>query len=102
MKELLPVLELAKKFPNITGVYLDDFIVKGKVQPDGQMVGQPAMRADELMNAPEQMKAAGRPLKIWATLYPHEINPARKLIQMGVLDDGYVLHCFKIEYPNTC
>jgi len=79
MKELPPVLELAKKFPNITGVYLDDFIVKAKVQPDGHMVGQPAMRVDELKNAREQMKAAGRPLEIWATLYTHEINLARKL-----------------------
>lgn len=40
MNELPPVLDLAKKFPNITGVYLDDFIVKAKAQPDGRKLGQ--------------------------------------------------------------
>jgi hypothetical protein len=78
MNELPPVLELAKKFSNITGVYLDDFIVKAKVQPGGHKLGQPALRVEELKKAREQMKAAGRPLEIWATLYTHEINPARK------------------------
>ena len=79
MSELPPVLDLAKKFPNITGVYLDDFIVKAKVQPDGHQLGQPALRVEELKQARAEMKAAGRPLEIWATLYTHEINPARKL-----------------------
>jgi hypothetical protein len=81
MNEVPPVLDLAKKFPNITGVYLDDFIVKAKVQPDGHKLGQPALRVEELKQAREQMKAAGRPLEIWATLYTHEINPARKLAE---------------------
>jgi len=79
MNELPPVLDLAKQFPNITGVYLDDFIVKAKVQPDGHKLGQPALRVEEVKQARAEMKAAGRPLEIWATLYTHEINPARKL-----------------------
>ena len=33
MSELGPVLDLAKKYPNFTGVYLDDFIIDAKRGP---------------------------------------------------------------------
>jgi len=35
MEELSPVIQLARQFPNISGVYLDDFIIDAKKQPDG-------------------------------------------------------------------
>jgi len=79
MSELAPVLDLAKKFPNFTGIYLDDFIIDAKRQSDGRVVGRPAITPDELKRAREQMKAVGRPMDIWVTLYTHEINPSRKI-----------------------
>ena len=83
MKELPPVLDLAKKFPNITGVYLDDFIIGGKKLADGRTVGRPALQRGEMKKAREQMKAVGRPMEVWVTLYTHEINPARKTAAPG-------------------
>ncbi len=43
MAELDYVLPLAKKFPNIGGVYLDDFIIDCKKRADGRVVGRPAL-----------------------------------------------------------
>jgi hypothetical protein len=78
MSELPPVLQLAKQFPNFRGVYLDDFIIDAKKQPDGLVAGRPALLPEELQRARQQMKPVGRPLDIWVTLYTHEINTARK------------------------
>jgi len=78
MSELPHVLPLARKFPNFTGIYLDDFITDAKKQPDGRMVGRPALQPDEMKRAREQMKTVGRPMDVWVTLYTHEINPSRK------------------------
>lgn len=78
MNELPHVLPLAKKFPNFTGIYLDDFITDAKKQADGRVVGHPALQPDDLKRAREQMKAVGRPMEIWVTLYTNEINPSRK------------------------
>lgn len=79
MSELAPVLDLAKRFPNFTGIYLDDFIIDAKRQADGRLAGRPAIQPDELKRARQQMKAVGRPLDVWVTLYTHEINPSRKI-----------------------
>ncbi len=56
MNELHPVLSLAKKYPNLSGVYLDDFIIDANRQADGSTVGRPALTPDELKRAREQMK----------------------------------------------
>ena len=86
MSELGPVLDLAKKYPNFTGVYLDDFIIDAKRGADGRVAGRPALTPDELKRAREQMKAVGRPLETWVTLYTHEINPSRKIASPGFRD----------------
>ncbi|MDD4871672.1 MAG: hypothetical protein PHR77_14030 [Kiritimatiellae bacterium] len=83
MSELYPVLALAKKFPNISGIYLDDFIIDAKKQPNGQLVGKPALQPVELSKAREQMKSTGRPMDVWVTLYTHEINPPKKTTSPG-------------------
>jgi hypothetical protein len=81
LNELPPVLDLAKKFPNIRGVFLDDFVLKPTRQPDGSMMGRPAMTRDELRQVREQIQTIGRPLDIWVTLYTSEINQQRKTPQ---------------------
>ena len=83
MNELPYLLPLAKKFPNFTGIYLDDFILDVKKQADGRVAGRPALQPDDLKRAREQMKAVGRPMEIWVTLYTHEINPSRKRTSPG-------------------
>lgn len=83
MNELGPVLQLAGKYPNINGIYLDDFIIDAKKQPDGTYAGRPALHPDELKAARERMKAIKRPMDIWVTLYTHEICPPRKTKSPG-------------------
>jgi len=83
MSELPPVISLAKKYPNIAGIYLDDFIIDAKKQADGRIAGRPALQPDELKAARQQMKAVGRPMEIWVTLYTHEICPPRKTTSPG-------------------
>ena len=78
LAELNPVIQLAKKFPNIGGIYLDDFIVDAKKQPDGVVAGRPALQPSELKQARESLKSVRRPMDIWITLYTHEICPPRK------------------------
>jgi hypothetical protein len=75
MAELPYVLSLAKEFPNISGIYLDDFIIDRKKGADSRMVGRPALHPSELKSAREKLKAVGRPMDIWVTLYTHEVNP---------------------------
>lgn len=78
LAELEPVIQLAKKYPNIRGVYLDDFIVDVKKQPDGRIAGRPALQPAELQQARERLKKVGKPMEVWITLYTHEICPPRK------------------------
>ena len=75
MNELPYVLPLAKTFPNISGIYLDDFIIDTKKQPDGRYLGRPAIAPEELKSARERLKSVGRPMEIWVTLYTHELMP---------------------------
>ncbi len=75
MAELDYVLPLAREFPNIGGIYLDDFVVDCKLRADGRVVGRPALVPGELKSARERLKAVGRPMDIWVTLYTHEVNP---------------------------
>jgi hypothetical protein len=75
LAELDYVLPLAKEFPNISGIYLDDFIIGGRKGADGSVVGWPALAPGELRSAREKMKTVGRPMDIWVTLYTNEVNP---------------------------
>ena len=74
LRELGPVLELARAYPNISGIYLDDFIVDAQPR-DGENIGRPALATAELESARRRMKALGRPMDIWLTMYSHEVLP---------------------------
>jgi hypothetical protein len=79
MRELPATLSLAQEFPNIRGIFLDDFVrpIPRKKATDAY-TGRPAMPLADLRRLREQTKMNGRPLDIWVTLYTHEINPERK------------------------
>ena len=79
MHELPDVINLAKSFPNFSGIFLDDFITDKMTQPDGSLLGRPALQPDELQRTRDQLKAVGRPVETGVTLYTHEINPAREV-----------------------
>jgi len=64
------VLKLAREYPNITGVYLDDFLrTEGK-----QLKG--AMSPAQLRSMRDGLKVPGRRLESWLTLYTHQVNPS--------------------------
>jgi len=75
MNELPFVLDLAKKYPNISGIYLDDFIVDIEKSYNGRRMGRPALTPEELMSAREMFKEVGHPMEIWVTLYTELLNP---------------------------
>ncbi|MEY4776755.1 MAG: hypothetical protein RL759_1268 [Verrucomicrobiota bacterium] len=79
MRELPATLSLAQEFPNIRGIFLDDFVrpIPRKKATDAH-TGRPAMPLADLRRLREQTKTNGRPLDVWVTLYTHEINPERK------------------------
>ena len=79
MRELPATLSLAQEFPNIRGIFLDDFVrpIPRKEATDAH-TGRPAMPLADLRRLREQTKTNGRPLDVWVTLYTHEINPERK------------------------
>ena len=79
ISELPATLAVAQEFPNIRGIFLDDFVrpIPRKKATDSH-TGRPAMALAELRQLQDQVKAGGNPLDIWVTLYTHEINPERK------------------------
>ena len=59
------VLDLASRFPNITGVMMDDFFTK-----DG--TGQIGL--DDLRSIRDQLTVSGRRLDLWVVLYTHQLH----------------------------
>jgi len=78
LAEVPDIVTLAKKYPNHTGIYLDDFVKDPVKQPDGRKVGKPAMTEDELKSMREQLKQVGRPMEVWTTIYSREIDPKNR------------------------
>ena len=97
MNELPPVFDLARKYPNFRGIFLDDFVRPGK-PVNGRMVGRPSLQREDLSLAREQMKAMGRPMEIWVTLYTHEVNPARKVTSPSFKDCNPPLDSFLDQF----
>jgi hypothetical protein len=74
LKTLPDILTLAKRYPNVTGIYLDDFIKDRTKRPDGRFSGKPAMTDDELNAMREQAGKLGRPMDIWTTIYTYDLD----------------------------
>ena len=83
MADLKPVITLAQAYPNISGIYLDDFIRDAQTRADGRYVGRPALTPEELKEARRRLKTVGRPMEIWVTLYTHEIGAEKRRFKPG-------------------
>ena len=84
------LLELAGKFPNISGVYLDDFFQvpgngdraefvaglagQARIVTEDKRVG--TLSPTELKSARDRLVVGGRRLEMWLTLYTQQINPS--------------------------
>jgi hypothetical protein len=74
LKTVPDIVTLGKKFPNVTGVYLDDFIKDRSKGPDGTFTGKPAMTEPELKAMRDQLDKVGRPMDIWTTIYAYDLD----------------------------
>ena len=72
-KELPYVLDMAKKFPNISGVFLDDFIINHSEDGKRSNIGKPALSKEELSGIRERFKEVNQKMEMWVTLYTHHI-----------------------------
>ena len=76
LKTVPDIVTLAKKYPNFTGIYLDDFVKDRSKRPDGTLVGKPAMTEAELKSMRDQLAKVGRPMEVWTTIYSLRVRPA--------------------------
>lgn len=67
------IVTLAKKYPNIVGIYLDDFL-RPVTLADGRAAVNPAMSEAELKSMRAQLGKVGRPLEVWTTIYTREFD----------------------------
>jgi hypothetical protein len=75
LKTVPDIVSIAKSYPNLTGIYLDDFVKDRKRQTDGTFAGKPAMSEDELNAMRTQLAKVGRPMEVWTTVYTYDLDP---------------------------
>ncbi len=99
--ELDIILRLAKDFPNLTGIYMDDFF--NRDSPDGPGVFS-LKELDDLksrMVVPADAGREERPLDLWVVLYTHqlELAHAEQLKRMDVIN-LWTWHAAELEKLN--
>lgn len=73
--EVPDIVTLAKSYPNLTGIYLDDFVTRPYTKrADGTTVGTPAMTETQLKSMRDQLGKVGRPMEVWTTIYTQEFD----------------------------
>lgn len=75
LKTVPDIVSIAKSYPNLTGIYLDDFVKDRSKRPDGRFAGKPAMSEDELSAMRAQLAKVGRPMEVWTTVYTYDLDP---------------------------
>ena len=77
--DLDAVLRLAGRFPNITGLIIDDFFLGGPT-PEGA-ISQCSLKGLETFR--QRLHGAARPLDLWMVLYDHDLRrlPPNKVTQ---------------------
>lgn len=75
LKTVPDIVQIAKRYPNFTGVYLDDFIKDRSKRSDGAYIGKPAMTEEQLKSMREQLVKVSRPMDVWTTIYAYDLDP---------------------------
>ncbi len=68
-EERAHVIELARRYPNIVGVFMDDFFQEPKGEGD---LG--VLSLDEIHAMKRALEGVGRPIKLGVTLYTHQLH----------------------------
>ena len=63
------VCELAKRYPNVTGAFADDFMCMPDAAPE-----ENEKKRQEVRKVRETLNTAVRPLSMWLTLYTHNLE----------------------------
>ena len=82
MAEVPDIVTLAKKYPNFTGIFLDDFF-RPVTLTDGRKGAVPALNEAELKSMRAQLGKVGRPMEVWSVIYSHEFDPNRRTFRPG-------------------
>lgn len=75
LKTVPDIVSIAKSYPNVNGIYLDDFVKDRKKRTDGTFAGKPAMSEEELKAMRAQIAKVGRPMEVWTTVYTYDLDP---------------------------
>ena len=92
-KEAETLVELAGRFPNITGAYMDDFF------RDPAKSGQAAVHGVEsLRRIREKLALPDRRLDLWAVLYAHQLDlPIREHLPLIDIVSFWTWHARELE-----
>lgn len=69
-EERREVLAMARRTPNITGVFMDDFFTDAK---SGKIA---SLTLDQVQDVQKQLKASSKKLDLYVTLYTRQLGPA--------------------------
>jgi hypothetical protein len=75
LKTLPDIVSIARSYPQVTSVYLDDFVKDRHRRADMAFAGRPAMSEEELKAMRTQLSKVGRPMEVWTTLYAYDLDP---------------------------
>ena len=64
------VLAMARRIPNIVGVFMDDFF------HDNRSGNMASLTLDQIRDIQQQLKGSGKKLDLFVTLYPRQLDPA--------------------------
>ena len=67
------VLDLSRRYPNLSGAFMDDFIGRYRELPEPERTRR---AAEFLRGVREQLDQADRKLELYVTYYTHEIDPS--------------------------
>jgi hypothetical protein len=75
LKTLPDIVSIARSYPQVTSVYLDDFVKDRHRRADMAFAGRPAMSEEDLKAMRTQLSKVGRPMEVWTTLYAYDLDP---------------------------
>ena len=85
------ICELAKRYPNVTGAFADDFLGAG--QTEGMTAAE---KGDMVRSIRDTLAAAPRPISMWLTVYTRDLNTLDREVY-GLFDK---LSLWTWEYPE--
>ncbi len=68
------ICELAEKYPNVTGAYIDDMFVGDDLFGDGKTDSREEEFTQKIIDIRNKLNKSSRPLELWATCYVKDVE----------------------------